>query len=105
MTKEELIALAKKKGFESEFLYNKPYKYSNKESLRWLFWLTEIQAMLRKHLIWVEVTIYNENSYNMNIIRWAWIMSDGDEQIIIGEYVNVLATGIEIALNKLPDEK
>jgi hypothetical protein len=46
MTKEELIALAKKKGFESEFLYNKPYKYSNKEDLRWWFWLMELSRWL-----------------------------------------------------------
>jgi hypothetical protein len=48
MTKEELIALAKKKGFESEFLYNKPYKYSNKEELRWLFWLVELNRWMYK---------------------------------------------------------
>jgi len=42
--KETLINLAKDKKFESTFLYNKPMKYSLKEELRWLFWMTELQG-------------------------------------------------------------
>lgn len=48
MNKEEIISLAKEKKFQSNFLYNRPYKYSNKEELRWLFWLTEVQKWLRE---------------------------------------------------------
>ena len=46
--KEELIKLAtsKKFGFSSKFLYQVAYKYSTKEDLRYLFWLTELQKWL-----------------------------------------------------------
>lgn len=55
LEKEELIKLAKDKGFTSDFLYNKPFKYSNKEKLRWLFWLNELKLWFQEnHNIEVE---------------------------------------------------
>ena len=49
MKKEELILLAKDKKFESQFLFNKPYKHNpTKEVLRWYFWLCELQKWLRE---------------------------------------------------------
>lgn len=47
--KEQLILLAKENNFESTFLYNEPMKYSLKEELRWLFWMTELQQWLRNY--------------------------------------------------------
>lgn len=68
MEKEEIIKLAKEIGFQSQFLHNKPYKYSNKEDLRWLFWLTELQKWLREihnfHITVSEVWKIN-NDYNL----------------------------------------
>ena len=45
---EELIKLCKHEDieFESTFLFNRPYKYSNKEELRKLFWLTELKQFI-----------------------------------------------------------
>lgn len=43
---EELVTLAKDKGFQSGFLCNTAYKYSTKESLRWYFWMCELQKWL-----------------------------------------------------------
>ena len=45
--KEQLIALAKEKGFISEFMYPLPYRYSNKEEMRYYLYLCEIQKWLR----------------------------------------------------------
>lgn len=69
--KEEIINLAKSKeiNFESNFICNKPYKYSNKEDLRWLFWLTELQKFLReKH----NILLYVENSNGC----WNWVIEN-----------------------------
>lgn len=61
MIKDQIIELAKTNGFTSEFLNDKPYKYSSKEDLRWLFWLTELQKWFRKmHDIHVEVICWKK---------------------------------------------
>jgi len=59
-SKIDIVALAKLKGFESQFLSDKPYKYSNKEELRWLFWLTELQDWLRNNY-GIHIDIYLQN--------------------------------------------
>lgn len=46
--KENLITLAKEKGFVSEFLYPLPYRYSNKEEMRYYLWMCEIQKWIRE---------------------------------------------------------
>ena len=54
--KQELVQLAKDKGFEATFVYDKPFIYSSKEPLRWLFWMTELQKWLREvHNIHIEI--------------------------------------------------
>jgi len=50
---EKIIKTAKEIGFESKFLYNKPYKYSSREELRSLFWLIEF-----KQYIWLKYSVY-----------------------------------------------
>jgi len=57
-TMEELIKLCKHEDikFESSFLYNHPYKYSGKEELRKLFWLTELkQFIYNKFNVYVSI--------------------------------------------------
>jgi hypothetical protein len=58
--KEELIKLAKEKGFTSSFLYNTPYnKHIKKEQLRWYFWLCELQKwLMEKH----KISVYGKPS-------------------------------------------
>lgn len=58
MKKEEIVKSAKEIGFVSTFLFNSPYKYSGKEEMRWLFWMTEFSQWLR-----------NTYSININIVH------------------------------------
>ena len=54
--KEQLIELAKNKGFISIFLHNKPYKYNTRENIRWYFWLCELQQWFRNnHNIYIDI--------------------------------------------------
>ena len=41
-----MIVKLKDLGFEASFVYGKPYKYSTKEDLRWILWLTEVRFWL-----------------------------------------------------------
>lgn len=59
--KQELIDLAFKHKFSSKFLYQVAYKYSTKEDLRYLFWMTELQQWLR--LLDIDITIIT--NYNL----------------------------------------
>lgn len=105
MQKSELIKLATDKKFKSEFLYGFPFEYSTKESLRWLFWLTELDQWLRnKHEIDITIMIRGAGAYethihknrktpkNFNVIlitpNW---LEDG--------YISALEQGIEYSLN------
>ena len=100
LLKERMVILAAKKGFISTFLFDKPYKYSSKEPLRWLFWLTEIQNWLRDNFnIYVQVESETKTSHLVKI-KGLISRRTGD---VTGEYVEALRTGIEIALNTLPD--
>ena len=101
--KEAFIKLAKKKGFESKVLYNKPYLYSSNEPMRWLFWLTEIQNWLRiNHDIhmsftkqsktWYYCTIYNKDQHGWN-----------PTNAMNKPYDEVFENGIEWCLKLLPD--
>lgn len=101
--KTKLPTLAKKKGFESSFLYDKPYKYSSKEPLRWLFWLTEAQEWLRNTFnIFVEVESTEINSHRIHIRKQNEPISTRNGSFM-GEYVDALKLGIDVALNTLPD--
>jgi hypothetical protein len=65
---EDLIAKAKKLGFESKFLYNKPYKYSSVEHLRLLFWLTELrQYTYLNWLTYIRVNLRCDGTFEYNI--------------------------------------
>lgn len=46
--KNELIQLAKEKGFSSNIISEEPWKYSANEELRWLFWMAALQKWLRE---------------------------------------------------------
>lgn len=67
--KQELVQLAKDKGFVATFVYDKPFIYSSKEPLRWLFWMTELQKWLREfhriHIV-VDLWIDMDRRYHYN---------------------------------------
>jgi hypothetical protein len=44
-----LVNGAKELGFESRMMSEKEWKHSSLESLRWLFWMTELQQWLRNN--------------------------------------------------------
>ena len=44
--KLEIVLKARNLGFESNIVFNNPYKHSNKEDLRWALWLNEIRIWL-----------------------------------------------------------
>lgn len=66
MTKKELTlhktklrTLASFKGFISKFLYDGEFKYApEKEKLRWLFWLTELNLWLSDRSLGVSIIPY-----------------------------------------------
>ena len=65
---EELIRKAKLIGFESKFLYNKPYKYSSLEPLRRLFWLTELrQYILVNWFTYIKVSYRCDSTFEFTI--------------------------------------
>lgn len=45
--KDQIIQKAKQLGFVSKFFNDKPYKYSNKEDLRYYLWLSELSLWLQ----------------------------------------------------------
>ena len=53
--KEQLILKANKLGFISKFFSSVPYKYSNKEDLRYYLWLCELSQWLQNEH---QITIY-----------------------------------------------
>lgn len=53
--KQELIDRAIRFGFVSKLLYNKPYKYSHLEPLRYALWMEELRKWLRDSEISIEV--------------------------------------------------
>lgn len=58
--KNKLIQLAKEVGFKSEIISDEPWKYSNNEELRWLFWMTALQKWLRDKHIHIELELVND---------------------------------------------
>jgi len=73
MDKYKLIEQANKYNFNSNFLYNKPYKYSNKEKIRWYFWMCELNFWFNeKYDIHIVLTINPYSStelYNYKIYK------------------------------------
>lgn len=94
--KEKTAALAKNKGFESTFLFDKPYKYSNKESLRWLFWLTELNQWLMGRELGVFVIPYYNGEHLFRPYH-------GNNFPIYMTYEDGLVTEMTKQLNTLPD--
>jgi len=96
MNKEEIIRLAKEKKFISNVLYNNPYKYSNNEDKRWLFWLTELQTWLRDDFnVDVIVTRHDNEFINFVKERNDWKLEKyynyinvGGESLTEGRYQN-----------------
>ena len=111
--KQELVQLAKDKGFVATFVHDKPFIYSSKEPLRWLFWMTELQKWLREiHNIHLRVipseediryydaTVITLNTYNPD--EWLW-----NERFIYYDYDSYeecLEDGLLEALKLLKDE-
>jgi len=103
--KQELLQLAKDKGFIATFVHDKPFIYSSKEPLRWLFWMTELQKWLRDiHKIDIQilrnkpgydeykVEIYqttNSDTYFFGLIK------EDDEYI---KWFKVYETALEVGL-------
>lgn len=110
--KKRLIKLAKDNKFESTFLCNNPYKYSNKEDLRYLFWLTELQTWLRDvHDVHVQIKLNSwiDRTYIYTIhSKDYYVNSDArffEEDRTIGKYEKVLEAGLSCALNMLKKNK
>lgn len=68
---EKFILLADDKGFSSSFFCNKPYKYSpQREKLRRLFIMTEIQEWLRnEHNVYTNCERYYEDCY-ISVVKY-----------------------------------
>jgi hypothetical protein len=100
--KEKTATLAKNKGFESLFLFDKPYKYSNKESLRWLFWLTELNQWLMERKLGVTIMPY----YNGENLFRPYYRNNTNNTVMFPIYMSYedgLVTEITKQLNTLPD--
>jgi hypothetical protein len=89
MTKNALTTLARNNGFTSVFLYNEAYKYSCKESFRWLFWLTECQQWLRDiHDIHIEICASaNQDDKNIyeSAIAYSWCAPEDEDDAWLPE--------------------
>lgn len=110
--KKRLIKLAKDNKFESTFLCNNPYKYSNKEDLRYLFWLTELQTWLRDvHDIHVQIKLNSwiDRTYIYTIhSKDYYVNSDArffEEDRTIGKYEKALEQGLHCALKMFENNK
>lgn len=105
--KTKLIALVSsekendKINFRSKFLCTKPYKYSNKEDLRYLFWLTELQQwVIDNYGIFVEVTRGGaKNTYNC--FYGDWIYSEPNKLKEYNSITSSLEDGLYVVLNKI----
>jgi hypothetical protein len=107
--KEQLILLAKEKGFSSDIISDKPWKYSFNEGLRYLFFMTNLQKWLREvhgiHIsIWFNILTekYRPESSNDELDNILSVIIDK-----IGEfdtYELTLEVGLEKALKLIKDE-
>ena len=101
MDKEQLMNNAKILGFESKFLHNKSYKYSNLEDLRWLFWMTELQKFLRdNYKMFVSIYDYIEG-FQSNITWDNYIENDDDDELLYNTYEETLYNGLLIGINDI----
>ena len=99
---EELIKKAKIVGFESKFLYNKPYKYSSLEPLRRLFWLTE----LRQHIFvnwfaYVGVSYRRDGTFEFTISDEGGREFQKDSNMSYITEAEALQAGIELYLQNV----
>lgn len=114
MDKEEIIRLAKEKKFTSKVLYNNPYKYSNNEDKRWLFWLTELKLWLSANYeIDVDVSTNDKEFVDFVKERNNWDLDRYYGVIYVkykplsgyrtqnNDYIKCLETGITHALKEL----
>lgn len=103
---EELIKLCKHDDikFESTFLFNMPYKYSNKEELRKLFWLTELRQFIFNKLgVYVAVDF----QYDSNLFYYLFDVN-GETMIskdMYGSETDALLEGLTYFLNCYVDAK
>jgi hypothetical protein len=69
MYNKPLVVLAKKLGFESKFFSDQPWKFSEREPMRYQLWLEELkQWLINNYDLYVEVpktmsTFINNESY------------------------------------------
>lgn len=107
--KLSLASLASKKGFESKFLYGKPYRHSSREKERWFFWLHEVRKWLYdNHKINVEAE--PDKALSCEIRGWKGFIDTENYARFMWDlgYVHpteedALKVALESALNLLPD--
>jgi len=107
--KQELVQLAKDKGFIATFVHDKPFIYSSKEPLRWLFWMTELQKWLRDvHKI--HIVIDKVCNLDFSITYWNFEIcytNNEDVGLILSGYCGfkeALEAGLFESLKLIKDE-
>lgn len=99
--KQELVQLAKDKGFVTGISYNMP-----ENSLGWLFWMTELQKWLRdKHDIHIRMQMWlpdESNRFDADIIsNLVDVEEESNNEFLV--YEDALEEGLFEALKLLKD--
>jgi hypothetical protein len=112
--KEKLIEKAKKLEFASEILWNYPYKYSNREYLRYALWMEELRKWLRhNHDMYIETPVFYSNATSTYLwITQLYYVHLDKEDYTINEYPSydealeaILYESLEILDNYLNKQK
>jgi len=108
--KEKIIARLKKLKFESKFFGSKPWKYSNKEDMRYQLWLEEVkQWLMDTYNIHLNICHRVHSQTNYFYITSGYDNKNDDLLQIIYEekyskykkYIDALECGVYISLTKL----
>ena len=108
--KIKMAKLAKDKGFISKFLFDKPYIHSNKEPLRWFFWLTELRLWLNEKGITIEISP-DRDLRTPKVEKYIIFICFPDKEIFYWDFqkgayeneIDALTVAVETALNTLPN--
>lgn len=117
MYTKPLVLLAKKIGFDSKFFSDQPWKFSEREPMRYQLWMEELKQWIMDNFdLYVEVKrcvikipegnfvniIDNGYSYQIHNIHY---IKNINENNISESYIEMLSAGVYIALIYIDEQK
>jgi len=106
MNQQDLIKLAKDLGFDAKFVSSTTWKYSNRENIRHLIWLTELRYYIfEKWKVYIAVAFlpaYNLFEYNLKYVIDQEVTED-ESKLSYKSEIEALYAGVSYFLTKIED--